>query len=294
MAASKKRVDRVNHHPSTEQLVGIVRAREASLQQRHTAFSDLVERSQSQAIGLAISILRDLDDARDAAQDAFMTAWLRLDNLRDAGSFNPWLKTIVVTECMRRMRRERVRPMLDFCDTVHPDVGALDYQSLVASGIAKLSSRERDVTVLYYALGYTYPEIARLLGLKVGTVAKRLHAARLRMRKFLPASVRKDFVRVTPTRRFLDEVRKGIFDAHAGEYRFEKRPELVVRIERVGAHLVSESRGQRNILASLTDSSLVTSNYDGEGRFRRNRHGKITHFTYYEFGKRLGIARKIS
>ena len=279
---------------TTEQLVSIVRTRDATLQERHTAFSGLVERFQSQAIGLAISILRDIDEAMDAAQDAFMTAWLRLDQLRDASAFNAWLKSIVVTECHRRMRRVALEhDSVEASASVPADTGTLDYESLVASGIATLSVRERDVTVLFYALGYTYPEIARLLGLKVGTVAKRLHAARLRMRRFLPPSVRKDFVKVSPSRDFLEQVRRGIFDEHAGEYRFARRPDLVVRIQRMGPNLVSYANGQRNVLASLENGALVTSNYDGEGRFGRNRDGKITHFTYYEFGRRLGVARKV-
>jgi RNA polymerase sigma-70 factor, ECF subfamily len=272
----------------------MVRASDASLQDRHTAFTGLVERFQSQAIGLAISILRDIDEAMDAAQDAFMTAWLRLHQLRDASAFSAWLKSIVVTECHRRLRRpSRLHAVVDLPEKVHPDTAALDYQSLVASGIAALSTRERDVTVLHYALGYTYPEIARLLGLKIGTVAKRLHAARLRMRRFLPPSVRKDFVPVSPSKNFLDEVGRGIFDEHVGEYRFVKRPDLIVRIQRIGPNLVSDGAGQRNVLASLTNGALVTANYDGEGRFGRNRKGKITHFTYYEFGRRLGVARKV-
>jgi hypothetical protein len=82
-------------------------------------------------------------------------------------------------------------------------------------------------------------------------------------------------------------------DEYIGEYRFERRPDLVVSIFRDGDTLISESAGQRNVLLSVAEHSLSTSQYDGEGRFRRNRRGEVTHFVYYEFGRRMGIARRI-
>jgi hypothetical protein len=50
---------------------------------------------------------------------------------------------------------------------------------------------------------------------------------------------------------------------------------------------------QRHVLASGAEHSLLTIHYDGEGCFRRNGQGEVTHFEYYEFGKHLGIARKV-
>ena len=50
--------------------------------------------------------------------------------------------------------------------------------------------------------------------------------------------------------------------------------------------------GQRDVLVSVADGSLLTAHYDGEGRFGRDSRGRVTHFVYYEFGRRLGIARK--
>ena len=55
----------------------------------------------------------------------------------------------------------------------------------------------------------------------------------------------------------------------------------------------SLSRGQRHVLVSQETDVLTPTEYDGEGRFRRSKSGRISHFVYYEFGKRMGIARKI-
>ena len=99
-------------------------------------------------------------------------------------------------------------------------------------------------------------------------------------------------MRVTPSRSFVELVRLGLFDDYVGEYRFPRRPGHIVSIIRDGDLLVSDAAGQRNVLASVAGHSLLTSHYDGEARFGRNRRGRVTHFVYYEFGKRLGVARK--
>ena len=278
---------------STEQLVDRVRDPAAPLPAQHAAFARLVERSQHLVLAYALATLRDFAEAEDAAQETFTTAWLRLHQLRDASAFTAWLKTIVVSQCTRRLLRRSGAPEpVELRAEAGAERGRSAYQSVVASALATLPAGERHVTVLFYFLGYTLEEIARLLHLKPGTVGKRLHSARLRIRGQLPPSVREELVRVVPSRTFLEQVRLGAFDEYVGEYRFERRPDHVVRIVREGASLVSVAAGQRHVLASLSDETLLTRHYDGVGRFGRDRHGRITHFVYYEFGRRLGIARK--
>lgn len=274
----------------------LARDRAASLGEQHAAFTRLVERSQHVVFGLALSSLRDADDAKDASQDAFATAWRCLHKLRDPEAFEPWLKSIVMRECSRHRRR---RPIMLAATGVpawvEPSYEHIDYRRLVAAALDELSVAERHVTILFYFLGYTQPQIARLLQQKPGTVGKRLHSARLRIRRGLPRSVRSEFIRDRPSAEFATRVRQGMLDEYVGEYRFESRPDHVVRITRAGDSLVSYAGGQHHILMSTDDDhSLVASHFDGEGRFRRNRGGHITHFVYYEFGRRLGIARKIS
>jgi RNA polymerase sigma-70 factor (ECF subfamily) len=276
---------------STASLVEQARNAALPLHEQHLAFTQLVEESQHLVFGLALTLLRDIDDARDAAQEAYATAWVRLRQLRDPSAFHTWVKTIVARRCARRLRPRTRRPeAVEAPPEVEPDARELDYHSLIASALAALPEGERDVIVLRYFLGYGHTEIARMLHLKPGTVAKRLHSARLRVRRRLPPSVRREFVRVTPSREFATKVRLGIYDEYVGEYRFAERPDIPVSITREGDTLVSTSGGQRHVLASLDDASLVAIHYDGEGRFGRNRRGEVTHFAYYEFGRRLGVA----
>jgi RNA polymerase sigma-70 factor (ECF subfamily) len=279
---------------STARLVEKARDRGSSLQQQHEAFALLVQHSQHMVFGLALVLLRDVEDAKDASQDAFATAWHRLQQLRDPAAFDSWLKAIVASECSRRRRQRVLAPDATRPGCVEADESRVDYQSVLTTALASLPEHERRVTVLFYYLGYSQPQIARLLRLKSGTVGKRLHSARLRIRRELPPSVRGDFVRVTPSAAFAERVQRGLLDEYIGQYRFERRPDHVVCIMREGDTLISESAGQRHILLSAAEHSLRTHHYDGEGRFRRDRRGQITHFVYYEFGKRMGVARRIS
>ncbi len=279
---------------SVEQLVEQALDPAIPLPDRHDAFAALVERSQHIVFKWALSLLRNADEARDAAQDTFLTAWLCLPRLRDASAFTGWLKRIVVTQCHRRLRRRGVESsepataVTNGTEAISPDD-----KSLLASAIAGLPEGERDVVVLSYYLGCTQQEVSRLMRLKPGTVGKRLHSARIRIRRRLPDSVRRDFVPLVRSRAFIQDVRRGLFDEYIGEYRFEHHPDRVVSITRQGDRLVSEAGGQRHVLLEAGDGALVTRNYDGEGRFRRNRRGRITGFVYYEFGRRMGVARKM-
>jgi RNA polymerase sigma-70 factor (ECF subfamily) len=265
----------------------------ASLHEQHAAFGEIVRRSQHIVFGLALASLRDVEDAKDAAQDAYVSAWHRLRQLRDPAALVPWLRRIAATACTRQRRKRREEPQeLALLATVQPADGKIDYQSVIASALTRLPAGERDVTVLFYFLGYTMPQIAKLLRLKPGMVGKRLHSARLRIRRGLPRSVRADFVRLAPSKQFLERVTHGLLDEYVGKYRFVTRPDHVVTITREGASLVSEANGQRHVLVSVGSQSLLAIHYDGEGRFRRDRRGEVTDFIYYEFGKRMGVARK--
>ncbi|HEU5163302.1 MAG TPA: hypothetical protein VFV54_09180, partial [Thermoanaerobaculia bacterium] len=114
------------------------------------------------------------------------------------------------------------------------------------------------------------------------------------IRRHLPREIRDEFLSMRPSPRFSRKVMEGTFDEYVGDYRFDERPEHVVRIRREGARLLSYGGGQRNVLASIRHTSLVTTEFDGEGRFQRNGAGRIVGFVYYEFGARLGVARRIS
>lgn len=266
-----------------------------SVDRQHAAFAEIVERFEETALHWAIGLLDDPEEARDATQDAFVTAWLKLRTLRDAAAFAPWLKRLVATQCSRRRRKRREEQIPEATDAAaeQPALDQRDRQRILARAMTALSEEEHRIVVLFYFLGRTMGEIAAILRIPRGTVGKRLHSARVSIRRGLPREVRQEFLPLRPPPSFLQEVRKGLFDEYAGDYRFNERPDHLVHVRREGALLVGYGGGQRNVLASIRTDALVTTEFDGEGRFERDRAGRIVRFVYYEFGARLGVATKV-
>lgn len=83
---------------------------EASLGGDVRAFAGLVERYRYAVFGLCLNYTRDFDAAEDAAQEAFIKAFLKLRNLEAGDRFAPWLRQIAVNECRMGYRR-RAEPL---------------------------------------------------------------------------------------------------------------------------------------------------------------------------------------
>jgi RNA polymerase sigma-70 factor (ECF subfamily) len=158
---------------------------------RHEAFGELVRRFQDMAYTNAFAILQDSQLAQDAAQEAFITAYQKLEQLQDPKAFPGWLRRIVRTHCnrMRRGKRLPTRPIdetgdvpdvdLDPATTIEKD----DLRDRVLAAIESLPDHERIVVHLFYLRGYSLRETAETLQLPVTTIKKRLQYARRRLRK---------------------------------------------------------------------------------------------------------------
>ena len=125
------------------QLVEKSRDQSIPLNEQHAAFTRLVEQSQHLVFGLALASLRDVDDAKDVAQEAFATAWLRLSQLRDPSAFSAWLKAIVATQCNRRRRRHPPSEslLMEFQRSGETESPSFDYQSLIATALISLVAK---------------------------------------------------------------------------------------------------------------------------------------------------------
>lgn len=201
----------------THTLIAGVLDSDAAPSSRHQAFGEIVARFQNMAFACAYAILNDFYLAEDVAQEAFITAWQRLDQLEDPRAFPGWFKRVVLTECNRltRGKRLRVAPLeagLDVAST-NPDPESVaekrELAELLLAAIRALPEHERMVTTLFYIDEYSQNEISDFLELQVTTVAKRLFSARRRMKEGLVEMLKKNLKEHRPSRHtaFAEQVR---------------------------------------------------------------------------------------
>jgi hypothetical protein len=131
------------------------------------------------------------------------------------------------------------------------------------------------------------------MGVTAAHAGKLVHRARLRLRRGLPREVARAFLATSPSRAFTRSVEAGMLDELVGTYRFPERPDRPVVLRREGSALVAHGAGQRNVLTARGTEKLAATEFDGEARLLRDRRGRITGFVYYEFGRRLGVARRV-
>lgn len=170
---------------------------EQAKQGSHEAFAALVTAHQRRMYGLALQLLRNPDDAADAAQEAFMRCYASLDKYDPRFSFGAWLYRIAYNYCLDVLRRRRRSPVAatgHFSDSSFipetPDPGP-GVQELVERGESKqqlsvaldrLSDDHRRVLALRYTLDLPYSQMAEVLGVTESTVTMRLYHAKRALR----------------------------------------------------------------------------------------------------------------
>jgi RNA polymerase sigma-70 factor (ECF subfamily) len=172
------------------------------------AFGELVDRHRSAVCRAAAAALGSPAEAEDVAQEAFLTAYRRLDGFRGDASFKTWLLTIAWRHAINRRRsavrilRRLVQPrvgeeaesalMQVAAKAPTPEEAASHVQvhRAIVKAIRSLSPRLRDALLLAQSGEYTYQEIAAMVGAPVGTIkwriseARRIVRARLRERGY--------------------------------------------------------------------------------------------------------------
>jgi RNA polymerase sigma-70 factor, ECF subfamily len=168
---------------------------EAARNRDREAYAELVRVRGDRLYALAQRILRDVDRAEDALQEALVTAWRDLPGLRDPDRFDAWLHRLVVRACLIEAKRERrrisnlhVMPM-DVATTTDDFLSVADRDEL-ERGFSRLPPEQRALLVLHHFEGRDQTEIAEILGIPGGTVRSRLHHAHRAMRAALDADAR--------------------------------------------------------------------------------------------------------
>lgn len=168
------------------------------------AFGRLVDLHKRAVYGLCVRLLRDAEEARDAAQEAFARAYAALGTYDPAQPFGPWLLRIARNHCLDVLRRrlpDAQRVELDAA----PEEGArreladgaavaadeaLERRELAGAlerAVSALPPNYREVVHLFHVEHLSYKQIAATLDVPIGTVMTWLHRARARLKDALVA-----------------------------------------------------------------------------------------------------------
>lgn len=186
-----------NSLPSIQQaiVVDLVRAAQAG---DRDAFGLLFERYRVGIVALAMRRVRNADEAEELAQDVFVQALQKINQLRVPEAFGGWLRRIVHRMAINRMTR---RPAATSCDPSvmeatcyshvdSPDDCAVDREEAadVRAAVERLGKLDRQTLQAFYLRGQTLVQMSDAFDAPIGTIKRRLHVARKRLAKEMDVS----------------------------------------------------------------------------------------------------------
>lgn len=192
-ATSETPVEKSERHGS--QLALVQRAQRGD----GDAFAELFELNRRRVYCLCLSMTKDISQAEDLTQEAFLQVFLRLATFRGDSAFSTWVYRITVNTVLMKLRR-RKRPLMVSLDepvspespslrrelgTRDPKLSSVVERLTVHRAILELSAGCRKILGLHAIQGYSHREIADLLNCSVGNSKSQLHNAKMKMRTVL-------------------------------------------------------------------------------------------------------------
>ena len=160
------------------------------------AFASLAVAVGDRLHAVAHRILRDIELAEDATQQALLSIWRDLPQLRDPARFDAWSYRLLVRACYAEGRKERhwtpnMRLLPSDREPMQADgTSAVVDRDQLERGFQRLSIDHRAVVVMHHYLDWPLDRIAESLGVPIGTVRSRLHHAMRGLRAALDADAR--------------------------------------------------------------------------------------------------------
>ena len=162
------------------------------------AYGELVTRFQGSVYAMAMSRVRDPLEAQDLAQEVFVHAMRKLPQLRDARCFAGWLRQITARMAINRLTRKapHVGLALEVLEGV-PGRGRSPEENLAKresaaelhAGLNRLKPLDRATLEAFYIRGHSLKQMARDFEVPTGTIKRRLHVARQRLKSVLDESM---------------------------------------------------------------------------------------------------------
>jgi RNA polymerase sigma-70 factor (ECF subfamily) len=178
-----------------------------------TQFKSLVRRYQTRIYSVAVRILGNTEEAEEVMQDTFVKVHQNLDKFKHEASFSAWVFKIAHNLCVDLLRnKKRVHPfpvlsfdpqstaadeetgearsyvvsqLADEAPGPEQKADSDEQERVIAASLGQLPENQREVLVLHDIEGFSYQEIAEIVGASIGTVRSRLHYGRLKLRELL-------------------------------------------------------------------------------------------------------------
>ncbi|MCL2814313.1 MAG: sigma-70 family RNA polymerase sigma factor, partial [Oscillospiraceae bacterium] len=149
------------------------------------AFESLVIRYQKKVISSAYSITKNYQLAEDVMQNSFITAWTKLNTLREPNKFGAWICNIARNNAKNVAVKYQDYIHLDSIENIEISRESAEDYDMLHAVIESLSDKLKSVIKLHYFVNASIDEISKKLNLPVGTVKRRLHDGREKIRKEL-------------------------------------------------------------------------------------------------------------
>jgi len=170
------------------------------------AFAEIVLHSQKKVFNIAYRMLGNLEEAKDLAQEVFISVFESIKDLKEEVKFDAWLTQITLNHCRNRWKYLKRRQYFNsdsLDDPIETEDGNMaraipdpsgnpetlyekkSIQQFIQRGLLKLKEDRRELLVLRDLQGLSYEEMGELLGLPEGTIKSKLHRARMDLKEVL-------------------------------------------------------------------------------------------------------------
>ena len=181
------------------------------------AFVEIVPRHQAMVCGVALAILGDFAASEDAGQEAFLTAWRKIHDLREPERLRAWLAQIARNAALGQLRRRRGHDTLEEALTVAEEganpaeaTATREEAALVRDCLARLPESYRLPLVLYYCDGKSVRSVAETLALSEDAVKQRLARGREMLQERMSALIETTLAEARPSTVFTMSVAVAI------------------------------------------------------------------------------------
>jgi len=161
--------------------VGIFNTHKKDIASAYDAYADMLYR-------LALSHLRDPDDAQDAVQDVFIKYTCSAPNFSDSDHEQAWLIRVTVNHCLDLLRRKKVRaytPLEELDDISDGSSGLSADANDIMNKIHAIPEANRAAMILHYLMDYSVEKTAKTLNTSVSAIKMRLSRGRDALKKFM-------------------------------------------------------------------------------------------------------------